>query len=336
MDLTKEELMEISHLIDVAESILKVYTNLFVLEIKGRYDTEEYKKEIFNLKSGINLFNSIFGNLSNDYEKNELIIKYLNSIMDNETDENQSCFTITMQVGLTLKDLVLHRIRNNFAFKNMNNRDSLVQKLASGYNILPEDFLELDSDGSVLKAYQMNLLSVPYFSLDICNLVITLLGYHNCTDYYMAVWIKYYLSCLMPSIEKDLVDRNFAILEHPFLVADCLKGICGIGEEELIACRNDMCGSLFMSISKFILEYKEIDLNNQDIIDGININLAYLRAFLIMMSSEHVASMRKQLENYIKDGDCMQDNPKLIKAVLDVFNYLEEDRKIPQIVSFGL
>lgn len=69
MNLEKGDLIEINHLIEVADSILKVYTNLFVLEAKGKYDTCEYQKEMLNLKKTVNLFNSIFEKLSNDYEK---------------------------------------------------------------------------------------------------------------------------------------------------------------------------------------------------------------------------------------------------------------------------
>ena len=335
--MTREDLNDLEMLKNINIGILKKYRLLYELENLGKKDSEEYKNISEEIKHDIELEKGSISRLTITPEKCQSVVQYLRSTDEfkNGSFKNMRDFSIVIALAdLTDEEVIFAYIYNIFIQKKIENPDYLLNVVGVPKEAIDESMAEEKR----FIAYQINLAFLV--CLDSLNLTLAIMErqkreYNNS---YLKVELNklaYNLAFMIPNLRNSLINQNFKFELNPFLVYQTASSIYNFPPNTEIRTKNAIVANCTNSLlSQIIAEPDDIYFTIPENIAILLSNQAEIRAFLVMADDQ----TRKLLVAKIKEciNKLPNSNVGVVKSCLEnILEKLEEDKSIPQIVSFG-
>lgn len=326
--LSGEDIGKINRLLENSKAIGILYDKLYELEINGKKDTSEYKKQIEFLKISIELEDRLYKKYNFSTEKKLVIIKYLigykfskdyiedeDSIMNQEYDE--------FFIRRVIRNLLGQVTQTNEGFKELyldENDERNMDYLMRSVKVLKE--LDEDMYNSYLLFLQENIDNEAYKC------------YKN--DFIKA---KYKLIFIYDKLENKMINNNFAISKDLYLSSKFISDLWNIDLDTYNFMKDDYCEQI---LSKQILDFLDVgdmDYNNRIKSVSAVLRMCYIRSCLLMMSDEKIDEVNYTFHDYIEDEEYLNNhyNDKIgEKLIISCFKNIKKDRTKVKRLSFKI
>ena len=318
--LSGEEVGKINRLLENSKAIEGLYDKLYELEINGKKDSDEYKKQIGFLKISIDLENRIYKKYNFSTEKKLVIIKYLigykfskgyiddeDSIMNQEYDE--------FFIRRVVRNLLNQVTETKEGFKEIHSDEQEESNKNIDFSMKVVKVLkELNEDiyNSYLLFLQENIDSEDYRC------------YKN--DFIKA---KYKLVFIYDKLENKMINNNFTITKDLYLNSKFMSDLYHIDLDTYNFMKDDYCEKIS---SKQILDFLDVeDLDYNDRMKSISaiLRMCYIRACLLMMSNDKIDDVNYVFHDYIEDEEYLNNHSNDTiseKLIISCFKSLKKDR----------
>ena len=335
--LTKEDYMIIEVLISLADDIYESTVDLYLLEIDGKKNTEEYVKCVNSIKDNHATFDYYLKILASDYQKIIGAYNYLLSLGRFATlGVAKSPFKITFNINLDDKNSIAFAFLKNRLYQIViENPDYLMQMCA-------EDLGEME-DEEFKKATEKVLVFRNIYTLriieDIHMLFLTILNNSQSKTENKEVVekltrLKYSYSLLLPYIENYLVSKSFEVDLEPFVTHHCISDLYQMDESDF----SDSKKSTILTLIKGYLEFIKY-LDDEKIIKlhylciAVNVE-AIIRACLALADNETKEAVENILKEMSRDLTSRTDKYNRIAEILNnIPEKRENDISLVRIVS---
>ena len=323
--LTKEDLEEFKNLFSITETIEEHYQTLEKLELEGKKETEEYRRELTFLKSILALEKSIYENFYANIEKTRALMDYL---MENGKVESE--LNILKALINKPKDFKYQRI--------MQRLNSFLLNHKSYANIyIPELYKYLMSSSEYKKLLQKNQSSfLLQFTAraDTNRIALTLIGrqlnnkFLNTEIMERLINTIYIYSFLFPEIEEILIQKGFQIPETAYTSLDMIKSTINLEKEQV---DDILKGSYTMSAMILIKDLLKLFDSNYETKLGAYTGIIYsifLRAILQFFDNETIMELNDKFHSYIDSEEYLEKHPTDTKSIEIIINSFKAYKKI--------
>lgn len=299
--LSDYSLEDIKMLENIIKSICVSYRKLYDYENKGLKNTDEYKKEIDNLKNSIGLEDQVLERIDSS-EEFEKIINYL---------ENK----YGLKVGINITTIG-------------DEKESINARIANS-------LFELQVKRATKTISKDNFSGMVYVSAlyqDIVNLALAIFYENKMLNESEKIKIKYKLSMGVRNIERGLINNNFEIISHPFISSNLLL----INDVE-VSCaefiKDSECGKILMvGINDLVKEPDEFNINK---LGTLIFNSSLLRAAFVLVSDKIFEKTKVELNVLLDNLKEVPDYKIAYNILNQIINSRENDKNIPQYITFG-
>lgn len=286
---------------NIISSINESYRKLIELECKDLKESKDYKEELENLKSCISLEENILERFKVSGELEE-IISYIEK--KHET-----------KVGINI----------NFSSKES---DIMKARMSNDLHQIRMSQI-LNGEGFPSALYVTELYN------DIIKLALAIFDKNNhISDKKEKIKTKYRIALSMRNIEKDLIRDNFEINPSPYMG----NGLLLIDDSEKFL--SEMIKTTEIGNFFPVLADKLVELDNNVFYDSNKFheaifNSCLIRASFVLVSKDYVNSVKQ------KSGFLMETLKKTVgqkiayDLLYEAINSSDNDRDIPQFLSFG-
>lgn len=332
MELTKSDCEDIEMLVNISFSLLSSINKLCQLEIDGNKDSKEFKNILESAKRELALEESIFERLVSNPNKCVDAINYLRSMSifkDSIYNSNPIGFLCNI-IDSSDCDLVLEHLLNKFILNKLENNALGSEEMAEESEFLKQ-----------ISKYTNYLTS--FLGVDSSNLYLTLI--ENTTfiaigdEKNKLIKSKYdnlFISC--KSLEDFLANGCNNVLK-PIMLHHNARIVCQISiEMESKIKRIILLNTLEEHFEKFKL-FLKYDTLNENSIHAVYLLELLIRATIILIEDEESRQIIKEkIMEYSKKLENNLDNEKYLfiyNILNEILSSMEDDRSIPQYVSFG-
>lgn len=333
--LTKSDLEELEVLKRICETIYEEYGDLRYLEEKGKLGTEEFQTKISCLKSTISLADNIFDGLSTDFSRNKAFIYFLYEQIKKEIPSfpnlSYNDYPIINYYDFGKNVTLIGRILNRFSAKCIEDKEGLTKEtlrlMQVDSNIL--DNCDEEEKESIIEIVNAIPAYNFYLASDMQALELSILTCHTeKANSEFKTKIKYESCFMLENLERIYLGNGFNADVHPYLINSCVKKMHNLSDSVVTKSKSEWMISNFQSIANRFLY--AIDHQNSD---SIFFYQSYIRSILVLAGDEVLSELFKQAQNLSSTSAASQ---MAKNCFLSAFDYVKEDKYIPQILSLGL
>ena len=336
--MNKKNNSDLVSLINLTETINKIYKKLRYFELNYEKNTHEYKKNLRNLKLLLEIEEEKYDALSNDECK--LFINYLSSSVLSEKDKfffenlflgdnshlevKRIIFHLTNKIYLDPKSDVLEikidsKYKNQFNLKDIDKMREDACNQMNIYNELTHFF------------HKENFSSLLYFLSKYINDA----RYSN--YYEELVKIKYELLFVMSFMDSGLIDNKYDVLNSSIFNSKVLASAIGISNEEYTFRKNEYFNGMIDYTMDSILEMDDSKFEVQKNCLTVLIKTIYMESCFSFFDEEYISEKNYQFHEVIEDRNWILDHKghfKSIYQIASVFTKLKKSQKIIKLKNF--
>lgn len=335
-----DDFIQIDNLIKITSSIDSIYSKLYDLEIKGKKDTDDYRKLIDELKLSIEIENRQYEDCNLNYWKCVAWHHYF----------------INKKVPVGFVDNTESIVKHNYNYRIMRRIISKLEKrMTTDYeNIketLPPDLekqlkeLGLYNDNNFLsKMVDSGTDVLESLELDILNAYLTILEeFIDNKDYnYLKnelINSKYNLSFIKGKIESDMISNNFEVSDTIYINSKFYADLIYLDFKSYNNLRNLYNEENVMNQINNLLEIGDMDYSDNAKICTSVLRQCYIRATLLTMGNDMISKINSKFNKQIKDEKYLQKHQfdRISKQLIEnCFNNVEKDREKVSIITLSL
>lgn len=290
--LEKEDYDLLDTLIRISESIGKLYQNLFQLEVNGKKNSQEYRKNLDYLMIAREVEERLYSdNDMNAIKCSELLKYMLSQKIINNISNNQSIIMPNYLEGKVRR--VYNRIENKM-HADSKGMISLMEDTKDAEFTIPRDLLELNYSKLILQKNLEKESYLLFLGILFESLPTNLSKYKN-----NLLNIKYYLSFINTNVEQELLYVNFNIEDKVNVLSNLFAYCNGIDLEEYYLLQN-----IFGFTNSLQEVYSLLSLNDLNYLDNRYNFQAYvhsclLRSYLTFLSDLSVLELNKKFNDLL-------------------------------------
>ena len=338
--LTKEDYMIREVLLSLADDIYETTVDLYLLEISGEKNTDEYSKKIKSIKDNTYTFNYYLSKLGKDYQKIIDAYNYLASLkrFANLSITNHP-FKITFSINLDDKNSVVFAFLKNRLYQSATeNPDYLMAEMKDHLGDMIDDEFKKATEKVLLFRYKYSLRVIE----DIHMLFLTILK--NSQDktknkeiIEKLTRLKYSYSLILSYIQDYLIGKSYEVDKEPFITHKCISDLYQMDESDFhdIVKTNILTVIIgYLEFIKYLDDYTIMNYNNLSIAISIE---AIIRACLVLADEETRSSVLNILKKLVSDLNSKTNNYQTISKILDnIPEKRESDISLVRIVSMHI
>lgn len=340
MKLNKTDYDDINMLINIISSIYDNFQKLSKLEMQGEKNTEEYLACLSEIKRDLIYKDNCFDRISATPEKCLAIANYLKKesvLKDSHFAKTPSLVFVVSLRPFSKKDIILGCILNQLTKKVLENSKFMLSMEEKKLE-LPEELLEKSKNFFSFQTLFQSFLITDMYSLLLALNERRIYTANNEKIKESAIKTKYQLGFLIPDIMNSLINEKFDVELNPFLINFTASKIYPVPNEI-----EELIKRMFLleqakkciNILACNLDYNLIDPENMAI--ALNVQ-DMLRSILIISDKTTADAIVNEIKSCLKaiSDSNMQIKWNITRKMFeDILSYLEEDKMIPKIVSFG-
>ena len=320
----------------VTETIERLYEGLYLLEIKGLKNSEEYNRKLSMLKIFLKQEEQLFEDVKFDKDKVYSWLKYLKIAkavgnLGNNFDsviygkyENKVVKRIYNKLYKELHKINLNigdYLSNGFSFVSLGNEnDSNLEKIIYILAVTYKDKIEEEVDKDFKKT------------------VFTILNEYINDPKYLSVrdkliYKKYYFSFIFSKSEEYMLRHSFSVPNDTYLLAQMESSNLGdLFTDSFDDVKDDFCNDLANKYIKMLI----VEFENMDSVVEILMCKIFIRALFINMSYDRIKELKDDFDYSINkiDKKLLLDSKYFgWNLVGECFNSINKDKEKVKLIS---
>lgn len=318
-----------------AESIKRLYDQLYKLEFEGKKESLEYKKLIVNLKVELarekkayqspilttimcEAFSTlIIENTPNDFPNN---IEYVVRGYDIKSPQRRI---------LTKLDEHVNSNPDNIKQRFQERLKEMFQEISSG------DFDKIFNSSFTISNCLNSALKKDFFNLMLSNIELEVNNpcFRRLKD--KLIKLKYSLAFISADIEDDMISSNFTVPQESFVSSKIVADINRIPDFQFTFMKDHMCNLIATPIIKLLLSIDDSGFVDDDKnLEALFIQ-SLLRSVLFMASDREVEFLKELVETSISGSSSKREIPNNISCSIlrQAFDYRLKDKSTHKVLS---
>ncbi|MBQ9072130.1 MAG: hypothetical protein IJY25_03125 [Bacilli bacterium] len=328
--LSGDDVNKINRLLETAKAVEKLYNKLYILEINGQKETDEYKKQMEFLNISIDLENRLYKKYNFSIEKQSILIKYLvNFKYHKNYIDNEACI-----INQDYANIHVRRVINKLTNELSKTKAGIKEIYFEEVELMENDMKESINNIRVLKELQRDIFSSYLLFLQEYILNEQYKCYKN-----EFIKSKYNLSFVYEKIEKIMLNNNFDINKELYLGSKLVSDILKIDLQVYNYMKDDYSSSFLKDIVFEFIEFKDLDYNDKNKSVSAMLRMCYIRSCLLMVSEQKITDINCELQEYINSEEYLNKhiNDTISQNLIKIcFDSIEKDRTKVKRLSFGI
>ncbi len=299
--LEKNELELLESSIKVSQSIDKLYTSLYELEINGKKESKEYKEYVEYLKIAVDVYDSLFEEAKLKPKRCRELINYIEenittfsnnndieSILEQDYNNRhiRRIFNTLFNKSLTddkyFKNTYVKEMKDFLKYKGIN--DILDEVI---YNIINQS-IELNT--VFKKDYFKGFLSFVQNTISMNN------QYKN-----QLIESKYNASFINKDIEQQMIDNNFSLSEQFYTSSSFIKTLIQLDDRAFDGVKDFFFSKIANIQIEKILELKDSDYKDEKKASSAILRICLLRSTFTFINDSTLEDINFKYHKNIED-----------------------------------
>ncbi len=340
-NLTKEDYENLKKLFFITKKIKWAYENLAILEIDNKKDTEEFTKWTNYLQALLELEEQIYTIIGKNPKKISDILDFILGndpynitdvliYLNNDSEEDILRTRVAARFDYLLNTIPFSEEDEYFEEEEEENEEEYTE-------LITEEAIE-DMENDFFYQANVDLM----LEQDVINTILKMLQNHiNNSEYTNIkddlIKFKYKLAFSFKFIEEEFLTNNFTINDTLYWQTKMYTDVKVKGNQDLKESKNSHAEDLLYEQYGYLLGMFYADLNDkQNYARAIMIEI-FIRTGLILADEDIAGSFILMMESEINDLENNNVHNDIVKEfIFKSFSHIEEDRALPNILSFKI